>query len=905
MKMVLLYAFLTETISDTIPVNLDSAYYRYEAVDYDTAVEERITVARSDTTDEDMSKLRISGVKDFSFDAKQGFDQGLKVDITGEVEGIRIEGNLSDKTTPSSTVRLSEIERISLKVSTRNFSGGVGNLTLDLPFGIRDEIRGARAGVHTEDHARHVNVSYAVNRGIYARLQFDGEEGKQSPYFLDGAVIAGSERVFIAHGVSQPVLLSRDTDYDIDYENGILSFANNHIITSHTRIEVEYQRAIEDYLNTYQQADGRFNVGRVDVRALYRASIDDQDSPLTFVLSREEIDSLALAGDSARILHTYADTSSEGSYILENDLFVYVGQGNGEYEVTFFYVGEGNGDYIYDPIIGGFSYQGPGLGNYSPTKNLPLPRREEFYALSTEFYEAIKVQVYGSMLDKNTFSALDDADNFGTAYTAHLNKTLGFVTVGGSYSRYGDDFFSPRSREDIDYRYTWNTTETLEELADFSLGLAPKDFLKIDAGYGLLNRKHRRRFVHFRPFFFTFGYESIDTLNKYSASFTQRFTRLLLTGRYERYGSVQIVNYGTQYDFNKDITISINGLFDKDSINSGIANTFNFTTPPIRLSLGHRSLNDTTFYFGNIGINYTYRGISLLGDLQQSQRYSQMRDETFIKVDEGEGDYVYDPVTNTYIEKEGGDYIKKIFLLPDYTRVITRNFGAEVAYNSKFYDASGRFYYMDEENFRSHREDVLLHLSMENYDVSLQLRQDIRDDARYVLATNSSYERGLILSPSVSALAGRFEFQTLTDLIGGNEKEHRNTYRAEISYDVIQRPLVRPKAGYAYSTMRSQYFTELDIRQHAPKFGLLVSFPLRALRGKIETGAEFVYRLYNIDDIPFFFTANEPKGLTTVLNMLTSFGVGANTIFNLIYRIEFRPDERFKQNLRLQSRIRF
>jgi hypothetical protein len=368
---------------------------------------------------------------------------------------------------------------------------------------------------------------------------------------------------------------------------------------------------------------------------------------------------------------------------------------------------------------------------------------------------------------------------------------------------------------------------------------------------------------------------------------------------------VQILSYAAQYELNKDIRISVNGLLDKDSISSGVANTFHFATQPVRLSLGHRSLNDTNFYFGNVGVNYTYKGFSLFGDLQQTQRYSQKRDETYVKVDEGEGDYVYDPITDTYIEKEGGDYVRRIFLLPDFSRVITRNFGVEVAYNRDLYDASGRFYYIDEENFRSHNEDIILHAALIPYEVSLQLRQDIRDDSRYILATNSRYERTVILSPSIHTLASRFEFQTTTDLIGEIEKEHRDTYRGEISYDIIERPVVRPKIGYTYSIMRSQYFTDLNIRQNAPKSGILIGFPLRSLRGKIETTAEFVYRLYNIDDIPFFFAANEPEGLSTILSALMTFGVGANTVFNLIYRVQFRPNETPDHNLRLQSRIRF
>lgn len=905
METVLLYVFLIGTTSDSLPIKLDSAYYRYEVVDYDTTTDSISTPIELDTITGDMSTLRISGAKDFSFDAKKGFDQGLTVDIAGDVEGVGIEGSLSDKATPSSTVRLSEIEKVSLRVFTKNLSGGVGNLTLELPFGIKDEIRGARLGIYTEDLKRQINASYAVNRGIYTRIQLKGEEGKQSPYFLDGAVIAGSERVFIAQGISQPVLLSRDTDYDIDYENGIVSFTNTHVITSHSRIEVEYQKAIEDYLNTYQQADGTFNIGKVTIQGLYRASIDDKNDPLTFVLSQEEIDSLALTGDSTRILHTYADTSSEGSYILEEGYFIYVGPGNGEYDVTFFYVGEGNGDYIYDPTLNAFSYQGSGAGNYSPTKNLPLPRREEFYALSTALYEALTLQVYGSRVDENTFSQLDDGNNDGIGYSAQLDKTAGFVTIKGRYGRYNENFFSPLSREDIDYNFVWNTQEPLEEIAEFSLGLAPADFLSMDAGYGVINKKHKRRFINFRPFFFVFGYESIDSLNKYSAGLTKSFAKLLLTGRYEKYESVQIINYAAQYELSRNINLSLNGQFDRDSTSSGLANTFHFNTQPVRLSLGHRSLNDTNFYFGSAGVNYTHKGFSIFSDLQQTQRYSQKRDETYIKVEEGEGDYVYDPLTATYIEKDGGDYIRRIFLLPDFSRVITRNFGVEIAYDRELYDGSGRFYYIDEDNFRSHSEDIILHAALLPYDLSLQLRQEKRDDSRYVLATNSRYERAVILSPSIHTLAGRFEFETMTDLIGENEKEHRDTYRGEISYDIIQRPVIRPKIGYTYSRMRSEYFSDLDIRQNAPKSGILFSFPLRKLRGKIETAAELIYRLYNVDDIPFFFAANEPEGLSTILSAMMSFGVGANTVFNLIYRVEFRPNERPNQNLRLQSRIRF
>lgn len=872
---------------------------------YDTSLDTTRTVLTMDSAAGDQTTLRISGAKDFSFDAKQGFDQGLKVDISGEVEGVGIEGSLSDKATPSSTVRISEVERVSLRVFTRNLTGGLGNLTLDLPFGITDEIRGGRLGLRTADEKNKVNASYAINRGAHRRLQFTGEEGKQSPYFFQGAVIPGSERVYITHGLERPVLLERDTDYKVDYMSGILSFTNRQIITSHTRIEVEYQEAIEDYVNTYQQIDGRSGFGGIDLHGLYRATADEKDDPLTFTLSPAESESLILAGDSARVQHTYADTTSEGSYVRQNDHFVYVGQGNGDYDVTFFYVGEGNGEYVYDPALSAFTYLGPGLGNYSPTRPLPLPRREEFYALSGEFYKTLTLHVYGSRLDQNIFSPVDDGDNSGHGYRARVDRRIGFASVKAEYVRYGETFYSPARREEIGHRHIWNTEVPLSELADISVGLAPAAFFKMDMGYGLLNRRHRRRFVTVHPYFLSFGYETVDTSEKYFAGFTKQWTRLMLMGRYEKYGTVQIVRYGTDIAITKGISVGMRGTVDRDSTSFGIMNTFNLSTSPLSLSFGHRSLNDTTFFFGNAGIRYSGHGLALFADVQQTQRYSQKRDETYVKVGEGNGDYVYDPVTNTYIKKEGGDYARKVFLLPDFTRVITRNYAAEAGYARGFYSFNGRFYYVDEENFRNHSEDAVLNFNAADHDITLLLRQNFQEDRRYALAGSSMRERSVALAPSIHAFSGRAEIQNSVEETGEIERERKNTYRTEVSYEILRRPVLRPKAGYAYSIISSGYFDDLDIRQHAPGTGILLGIPLKRIQGKVETTADFVYRRYNIDEIPYLFTANEPKGLTTILGAFISFGVGANTVFNLVYRVEFRSDEKPKQNMRLQSRIKF
>ena len=907
MKMAILCIFIASQISeqDSSLFDLDSVYYKYQILETDTTFSETLYVPVVEDTSLDMyDNLRISGVKDFSFDMDRGFDQGLRVRIGGEVEGVGIEGTLSDKATASSTIQISEVEKMNFRIFTDNFEGGLGNLSLKLPFGIRDEIQGGRIGIHSEDKDNRMALCYAINRGAYKRMRFNGEEGKQSPYFLEGNVITGSEKVYLAQGIDIPVLLNRDEDYNIDYINGTISFTNKNIITNRSRIEVEYQQAIEDYPNIYTESDGSIEIGSFVFTGLYRREYDEKENPLTFSMTPVEIESLRAAGDSSTVLHTYADTSSQGSYIIEDDHFIYVGEGNGDYNVTFFYVGENNGDYIYDPNIKAFSYQGTGLGNYSPTKFTPLPEKDEFYGIGINFFESLGLNIYGSNFDKNTFSPIDDYDNFAKGYSVILNKKFNFFSVNGEYVSYDEKFIMTQVKENIDYQYQWNTTEPLKEMGIVALGITPVEFLQIDLGYGILNRKHKRKFLKLRPFFFYFGYEGVDSIDKHYAGLKSKQGKFLLNARYEYYENSYLFNYSTRYFVTKHTNVGITGSYDRDTTNRGITTIFDISTYPVSLSLGHRLYNDTTFLFGNAMMNIQYKDIVLLGNLQQSQRYSQKRDETYIKVDEGKGHYVYDPVTGTYIKKEGGDYIKKVFLLQDFERVITQNYSIEAGYTKSIFDLRGRFNYVNEKDFVSNTNDFLFAISNSIYNFEFNIRQDIIDDARYALYKSSSRERLFSFMPSYQNLSGHAEIKERIEKYGEIEKERRNSYKGELAYSIILEPLVRPKIGYTYSKMFSEYFEDLVIRLRTPRTNLLIGIPIKN-KGRIEITGELVYRIYNIEEVPYFFSATEPPGLTKTLRLMASAGFGFNTVLSLIYQIEFPPEEEFKHNLRFQTKIRF
>lgn len=890
---------------DTSFFLLDSVYSKYQATLIDSTLYDSIFIpTRWDSQQVVPSGLRLSGAKDFSFDMNEGFDQGLTVEITGKIEGIRLEGSISDRATPSSTVELSDVERISLLASTKYFYGGIGNLSLDLPFSIEDEIQGGQIGFQTSDSSTVFGIAYAMNRGEFLHLRFQGEEGKQSPYVLSGAVVRGSEKVYLAQGIRSPEILKRDSDYLIDYEKGILSFTNNVIITNMTRIEVYYLQTTEVYPDIYSECHGTTSIKGVSVTGLYRKRAHDKHNPLSFTLTPSEIDSLRAAGDSARVNHTYADTSSQGSYILQNNYFVYVGHGNGDYHVTFFYVGENNGEYIYDPIIKGFLYQGPGLGNYSPTRLLPLPRSDEFGGFNISLLNTFSIDIFGSRFDRNTLSPFDDQDNIGYGYHFEVIKNTKFLTLESKYVHYDSSFLGPPRTQHLDYHYQYNTPDTLHEMASVMVGITPFRFLEVRGGYGILNRTYKRHFLTVRPLVFELGYEATDTLVKYFAGLDLPIKQITIKGRYEKAQDTHLLNYSIHYHFSKDKNAGISGSYDYTPNSRGITTIGSFVTLPLSLALGHRFYNDTTTLFGNAQLQLRYRQLSVLGTVEQSQRYAQKKDENYFKVDPGTGNYVYDPVTGIYLEKEGGDYIRKIFFLPEYERVIQRDYNLETRYSASLLNFIAKSYFAQEDDFLTHRNELFGSLGQDNYHCDAHLRQDFNEDQRFTLYALWQRTRSLLLAPTYYRMLGNFRISEEIEKQDTRILLQRRNYGGDIAYRIVTKPLLRPLIGYTYSTLESEFFENLPLVLHTPKSSILIGLPF-IRKGRIEVLGELIYRAYNLESIPYYYAAGDPPGLTKILTLTGSIGISTATLFSLYYRIEFPPADRFRQTLRLQTRIRF
>jgi hypothetical protein len=457
-------------------------------------------------------------------------NSGFRLQLSGKLsDDISIIGALTDENTPiqpeGNTRTIQELDKVFIKLSSRKLSATLGDFNLsysDTEFGrYSRKLSGVLGEGAWKDGM--ASLSYASLKGTFNSMQFNGMDGVQGPYRLTAAngkqpilVLAGTERVWV-DGIA--MVRGESNDYVIEYASGELTFTPRRLITSYSRITVDYEYAEREYTRTMLTASTRssFLSSRLTVGARFILENDDPDNPIDQPLDDVDRALLAEVGDDAAAAtrggavyvgydderrigngqYALIDTTIQGQDIL---FFRYEpGSDSATWVLTFSFVGNGNGDYRRKSI-GIFEYAGQRAGNYTPGRRIPLPRSHRLLNLTAGYTPLRDLTVSGelalSSLDLNRFSTRDSDDDDGDAFNLALSwkearTAIGTLDVSARH-RSSASTFAPIDRiNDIEFSRRWDLASAgnaREDMSEFALGLTPLNGLLFNAGAGLLRQ---------------------------------------------------------------------------------------------------------------------------------------------------------------------------------------------------------------------------------------------------------------------------------------------------------------------------------------------------------------------------------------------------------------------------------
>lgn len=421
-----------------------------------------------------------------------GTNRGLKVNsslninVSGKVaENVQVVAALTDQTTPiqpeGTSQNLQEIDKIFVQVKAPYFAATMGDFQLDYSASefarYSRKLQGAMGQVQSDNLS--VTVSGAVSRGKYTSMQFLGQEGNQGPYQLKGdrgqidiIILAGTERIFID---GESMTRGETNDYVIDYATAQITFTRRRLITSDSRIVVDFQYSDERFRRNLYSSEirGRLWDGKVVLGTTLLQESDDKKNPMDFALTDDRLRILSQAGDDpqkAVVDGAEFVGSGQGRYIkTELGFFRHAGRDSGDYRVTFSDVGEGKGDYRYKGT-GIYEYVGREMGRYAPVILLPTARSHNLLDFNLHVSPVNSLSLHGevafSALDLNTYSGIDDKDNQGTAQNWQLTvkqdslKMLGVnwgkALISGRIRRVQDRFEDIDRTTEAEYNRRWD-----------------------------------------------------------------------------------------------------------------------------------------------------------------------------------------------------------------------------------------------------------------------------------------------------------------------------------------------------------------------------------------------------------------------------------------------------------------
>jgi hypothetical protein len=379
-------------------------------------------------------------------------------------------------------------------------------------------------------------VAGGVAKGKFASIDLAPLDNVQGPYRLTGPngeqfiiVLAGSERVYL-----DGRLQTRGFDYDyvIDYNLAEITFSPRHLITSNSRLKVDFEYSDLNYARSLYTLSHYQQLGKLNLRGNFYQESDNPDNAANLTLSIQDQQLLRRAGNVSLVQAPGADSVAFNRTLVQYYRVARTDPGTGQqvyafeyatdslrgvYTVRFTDVGAGLGDYNLSTTASAvnangrvYEYVGTNLGRYRAVRILPTPLLKQMATAGATYQldptAAVFVDVASSQLQRNRFAVgtEDKGQAMRLGYTVQDRALPSWAPAALRQYRlrsaldyeYTAPKFAPIDRyRDIEFDRNWSATSTSnattaaareDNIFNFALGLTR------DANHAINYRVSRR-----------------------------------------------------------------------------------------------------------------------------------------------------------------------------------------------------------------------------------------------------------------------------------------------------------------------------------------------------------------------------------------------------------------------------